>query len=117
MGLSAAVGPWKRLTFATTATAAALALAFGWALLRSEPPLPVERFVISFGPGHDPALVDIRGLNLSPDGSMLVYQGPGEQAGTQLWVRRFEDLESSRVRGTAVSVTLPRRFSWFRRCA
>ena len=100
----AAPGPWKRLTVAMTALFALSTLGFGWALLRPEPPpqpQPVERFLSPFGEGQEPRFTGIGAFDLSPDGSMLVYRGPGEgSSGNQLWVRRWDDVEPSRVRGT-----------------
>ena len=97
----AGVGPWKRLTVAFAAVAGVFALAFGWALLRPEPPLPVERFVAPFGYGQEPIFSGTSGFNLSPDGSMLVYRGFPEGGGSQLLlVRRWEDVEPSPIRGT-----------------
>ena len=39
-------------------------------------------------------------LALSPDGTMLVYVGPGESSPTQLWVRDLSQLNASPLRGT-----------------
>ena len=89
-------GQWNRLSAGMTALAAGFALAFGWSLLRPVPPIPVERFVAPFGRGEQPGPGGTSAFNLSPDGSMLVYRGPPNQ----LWVRRWDDLEPSPIRGT-----------------
>ena len=99
-GASAGVGPWKRISVGMTVVAALFALAFGWALLRPALPLPVERFVGPFGDGQGPTYTRWDAFNLSPDGSLLVYRG-GRVPGDQLWVRRWNDLEPSPIRGTA----------------
>ena len=101
---AAATGPWNQLTVAMTALFALSTLGFGWALLRPEPPpppQPVERFLSPFGEGQEPTPTGISAFNLSPDGSMLVYRGQSDGgSGNQLWVRRWDDLDPSPVRGT-----------------
>ena len=100
-GVAAGVGPWKRLTIAGWGAAAAFAVALGWTLLRPEPPRPVERFESPFRDAQGPVVFTQQSLNLSPDGSMVVYRGPGPSGGTiQLWVRRWDDLDAVPVRGT-----------------
>ena len=100
-GVTAGVGPWKRLTIAGWSAAAVFAMALGWTLLRAEPPRPVERFESPFRDGQRPVIFDPESFSLSPDGSMVVYQGPGPSGGTiQLWVRRWDDLDAAPVRGT-----------------
>ncbi|MDT8340780.1 MAG: protein kinase [Longimicrobiales bacterium] len=39
-------------------------------------------------------------LGLSADGSTLVYQGPGPNAGSLLWVKRRGELDANPIRGT-----------------
>ena len=100
-GVASGVGPWKRVAVIGWSVAALATLAVGWALLRTEPPLPVERFVAPFGDGQEPTSVGNSAFNLSPDGSMLVYRGVPEGGGGQLLlVRRWEDVEPSPIRGT-----------------
>ena len=94
-------GQWTPLTNTFAAVAALLALTLGWSLLRPKPPLPVERFVSPFGDGQAPTAIGTAAFNLSPDGSMLVYRGFLAGGGAQeLWVRRWEDVEPSPIRGT-----------------
>ena len=97
----AAASPWNRLTIAMTVTAALFAVTAGWAVLRPEVPMPqrVERFVSPFGMGEEPVLGGGNAFDLAPDGSLLVYYGEGDQ----LWVRRWDDLQPSPVRGTETS--------------
>ncbi len=45
--VTAAVGPWKRLTVGFAVLAGLFGLGFGWSLLRPEPPEPVSRQVLS----------------------------------------------------------------------
>ncbi len=92
-------GPWKRVTFGVTALAAVMTILFVWTLSRPEPPQPVIRYGIAFPP--DQVLQD--GYNpffaLAPDGSWLVYRGPGGNFG-QLWVKARDRYEASPLAGT-----------------
>ena len=78
-GLSAAVGPWKRLTMTLAGTTLLFAVAFGWSLLRPSPPMPVTRVSVDFSEGQD--LGGLGMFDVSQDGLLLVYQGPGATAG------------------------------------
>jgi serine/threonine-protein kinase len=76
-----------------------------WALLRPTPPKPVIRY--SMGLPADQAMRQgIPGVNLafSPDGSRLVYVGPGE-GGDQLWVRDRDRLDATPLPGTLGAVS------------
>jgi len=90
-------GAWKRFTgaFATLfLLAAGLA---GWAFLRPEPSRPVTRFESPFRPGQAP----IGPLDMTGDGSAVVYVGPGESArGSQLWIRNWGELDARPIPGT-----------------
>ena len=99
-GTSAAVGPWKRLTVATTSLAALLALTLGWVLLRPQSPQSVAQFESPFRLGQEPTWMGARAFDLSPDGSFLVYRGPTPEGQSQVWIRRWDDPEASPVRGT-----------------
>ena len=95
----AAGGPWNRLSLATTASTLVLALALGWALLRSEAPTPLARFSSPFEEGQRPLPTSF--VRFTADGSALVYAGPGESGqSTQLWIRRWADLDATPIRGT-----------------
>ncbi len=98
----AGVGPWKRLAMAMTASTALVTLAFGWLLLRPEPPAPVARFSSPFEEGQIPN----GPFELTADGSALVYVGlaPSNTA-PQLWIRRWADLEATPIRGTEGATT------------
>jgi serine/threonine-protein kinase len=99
-GGGVAAGPWNRLAMATTALAAAFAVAFGWSVLgpdAPEPPELVARFVTPFEEGQGPMAGGVAGVRmaLTADGSALVYRGPGA-----LWIRRWADLDATPIRGT-----------------
>ena len=96
-GVPAGVGPWNRLTVAFAAVAAVLAGTLAWSLLR---PMerPVSRYSIEL-----PVTQRSDGLGssvaVSPDGTQMVYVGPGEQ-GRQLWLRRRDQLQATPIAGT-----------------
>ena len=97
-GEGAGIGPWKRLTMATTTLAALFAVAFGWALLRPERPQPVSRQVLStegwagldseFGryaaiapDGSSVILPVLEQLGLKMRGSTVITPIPGTEGG------------------------------------
>jgi Tol biopolymer transport system component len=87
---------------ATTTLAGLFALAFGWSLLRPEPPDPpgpVTRVSVNFP--EDQFFYGDRGdLDLSADGSLMVYVGVGDPGSWQLWARRFDELDATPIRDT-----------------
>ncbi|HSE28903.1 MAG TPA: protein kinase, partial [Gemmatimonadales bacterium] len=81
------------------ALALAAAAAAAWLALRPAPARPVSRFAI--GLPADQGIVGARGnrVTIAPDGSRIVYVGPGE--GTRrVWVRRRDELSATPVPGT-----------------
>ena len=99
-GVAIGVGPWNRLTVVMTALFAVTALTLGWSLLRPVPPAPVERFESPFREGQAPT----GPFELTPDGSALVYVGPGESGeGTQLWIRNWAELDARPIPGTGLA--------------
>ena len=103
-GAGAGVGRWKRLTTAGWGTAAVLAIALGWSLLRPESPAPLARFATPFEEGQAPAPLSM--MSFTADGSALVYTGLNQPGGgTQLWIRRWADLDATPVRGTEGAVS------------
>ncbi len=90
-------GPWKAIA---AALAVALASTAAWALWpRAEAPQPVLRFEAPFRAGQGPANAN-EILDIAPDGSMVVYRGPADQPAGQLWIRRWDDLDATPLRGT-----------------
>ena len=84
-GAPAARGQWKRLTAAFASLLAVSTLGFGWWLLRPEPPAPFVQLSLAFEEGQVPVGL----MELTADGSALVYVGPDESGqDTQLWIRR-----------------------------
>ncbi len=90
---AASPGPWKRVSIALAALFVLATGVAGWALLRSEVPLSVERFSLG---------LEVAGPvmpRVSPDGSAVVFAAPGAN-GVQLWLRRLENLTPTPVPGT-----------------
>ena len=102
-GVLAGAGPWNRLTVAFAAVAAVLTGTLAWSLLRLSAPeaRPVSRYSIELpvtqqGDGFG------SNVAVSPDGTQMVYMGPGEQGG-QLWLRRRDQLQATPIAGTEVA--------------
>ena len=63
-----------------------------------DPEARVERFASPFWPDEAPELLGARTYTISPDGSTLVYVGPGSAQGSQqIWVRRLDQLNARPV--------------------
>ena len=98
------------MTAAHPATRASRALVYGlaaallgtaalaaWGWLRPEPPRSVSRYGLAFAEGQAP----IGRIVLNPDGSRLVYQGPGDSGQQrQLWVKRRDEYRATPLPGT-----------------
>ncbi len=96
-------GLWKPMSLVLSLSTLIFAVGFGWLLLRPEPSRPLAQFESPFREGQGPTRLNDYDFNLSPDGSMLVYLGPGAGR-NQLWMRRWGDLEATPVRGTEGAV-------------
>jgi serine/threonine-protein kinase len=80
------------------AAAATVAALWGW--LRPAPAAMVNRFSIFLRPGEALRPSSTAGnVAISPDGTRLVYLGPGE-AGTRFWVRDHDKLRPTPIPGT-----------------
>jgi len=80
--------------------AAVFAVLAAWGWLRPAPPRPVIRYSMGLPP--DQAMRQgVLGVNIdiSPDGSRIVYVGPGD-GGDQLWVRERNRLDATPLTGT-----------------
>jgi len=99
-GARTAVARTRGLVGALAAAVAALAVLAAWGWMRPAPSQPVRRFSMGLPP--DQAMRQgVLGVNLafSPDGSRMVYVGPGE-GGDQLWVRERDRLDATPLTGT-----------------
>ena len=105
VGADVGVGPWKRLTMGFAALAVVTTLGLGWSFLRPEAPRPVTRVSVQIP--EDQAFHPVAGiLDLSPDGSLMVYRGLGRAGQPQLWARRWNALDATPIRGTDGAGTL-----------
>ncbi len=98
-GVAGSVGPWKRMTVGFSSLAALMTLAFGWALLRPEPPSAIQRFEVISGEPLPIGRTSVD-LSLSPDGSRIVYAALPPTGDRQLWQRALDDLVPVPIPGT-----------------
>jgi serine/threonine-protein kinase len=94
-------GPWKRVALALGSTTVLALAGLGIALFGPSAPDPVARYAVQLPSGHD--ITDVYGssLTIAPDGSAIVYVGPGEGgSGQQLWLRRRDALLPTPLAGT-----------------
>ncbi len=91
---------WSPLVVGGWALAAGAIGVALWGWLRPAPELPVLRYEMSLPAGEEIA-ENARGNHfaISPDGSRLVYVGPG-QDGPQLWMRSRRQLHATPISGT-----------------
>jgi serine/threonine-protein kinase len=71
-----------------------------WAITRPEPAGPVTRVVVGLSDAEalDPVVPD---LDVSLDGSVLVYRaGPDDEGRQMLWARRFQSLNGAEIAST-----------------
>ena len=101
-----AAGPWKRLSLATTGLAAVFALTTLWSFLRPDTLGPVTRVSVQI-PEEQSIAPSTDGMALAPDGSLLVYQGVSDESPAQLWVRPWNALSATPIRGTEGTFSPP----------
>jgi serine/threonine-protein kinase len=103
-GAVGASSRWKRLAVGSIALAGVLAIVAGglaWALLRPAAPAPVTRYALAFTPGQQPVDPERPSMALAPDGSSIVYVGPGvSSSGQRLWLKRRDQVEPTALAGT-----------------
>ena len=90
-------GRWRLGTQVFAATTLVFALLSTWALTRPAPLAQTHRASVVLS---EP-LEGFGTMALSPDGSVMVYEGPRDDGGNLLWVRRWDELASSPLAGTA----------------
>ena len=95
----------RRWRAVAAALAVVVALLTTWTLRSTtEAPAGVYRFEAPFREGQAPLRPEDL-LAISPDGSMIAYRGPSAEPAGQLWVRRWNDLEATSLRGTEGAVS------------
>lgn len=108
VGESTAVGKvtdsgWKAkfaIPLAVVAVVAALALGMlAWMAMRPLPARPVARYALSF-PANQAPLAD-RAIEVSRDGSHLLYVGPGDGSTSQLWLKARDRDVATPIVGTS----------------
>jgi serine/threonine-protein kinase len=94
-------GPRSKLTVLAFPIAVIATLLAFWGWLRSPPesPKPVTRISIRMPEGEEVVRGQGTDIALSPDGSRLVYVGPGE-TGRRLWLRRLDQLHATPLPGS-----------------
>jgi serine/threonine-protein kinase len=101
-GASAASrGRWRLAAMALAVTTAALTLLSAWALTRHDPPARTLRLSVLL---PEPVTGNLRTMALSSDGSMFVYEGPGDDGPHQLWLRRWSEIGASPLPGTVTGL-------------
>jgi serine/threonine-protein kinase len=91
---------WRLMAAAAMAVASAVLAILGWMRSPDETRAPSARFIIA--PPAEQFVNTVGGAAsaISPDGSRIVYVGPGDRAGTQLFMRRIGDLAIEGIAGT-----------------
>jgi len=96
----------NRLSVGLATLAAALAVALAWSLLRPAVPPSVSRYRLTFPAGGGLRPLTWRQFALAPDGSWLVYTGPGSApTETRLWVKPRDRVEATPLAGTDGALT------------
>ncbi len=102
----------RRAVVATAALAATLLVVAAWGWLRPRPAPPVIRYGLAL-PDSQAAVLGSAAPVPAPDGSFLVYLGPGG-GGNQLWMKRRENYTATPIPGTsgAASFTISPDGGW-----
>jgi serine/threonine-protein kinase len=89
---------WRaRLAVPLAVVAVVAVVGMSWALLRSAPAAPVNRFGLSLPVDQAPQPGQL--FALSPDGSRLAYVGPGPRGG-QVWIKARDRYDAFALSGT-----------------
>ena len=99
VGAGARSGLWNWLTTTLAATTVVFATTTLLSFLSREPPEPVTRFSVRI-PEEQAINPDFPDLDLSRDGSLLVYVGAGDAEQQRLWLRRWDELEAAPIPDT-----------------
>ncbi len=103
----AAAGAWvggtgvsRRAVVGVVALGVLLLLATAWGWLRPAPAPPVIRYGLALPAGEAPVIATGTPATPAPDGSYLIYLGPGN-GGNQLWLKRRDSYSAVPIPGTA----------------
>jgi serine/threonine-protein kinase len=94
----------KRLTVVMSVLAAVLLGAALWGWLRPAPAAPVTATYVKFAPNESPIEGTLVG-GLAPDGSALVYLGPGDGGAQRIWIKQRSELHAVPLAGTEGAVS------------
>jgi serine/threonine-protein kinase len=89
---------WDRVGPVSLGLAALFLVVALWGLRRPEPVTPVTRVSVRLPP--EQGFRGAGAFDVSPDGSVMVFQGPSEQGIWQLWARQWDVLEATPIRNT-----------------
>jgi Tol biopolymer transport system component/tRNA A-37 threonylcarbamoyl transferase component Bud32 len=96
---------WSAVPLAALGIAGVATIAALWGWLRPAPTPLVNRFSLLFRPAEGLRPSATAGnIAISPDGTKLVYIGPGE-GGTRLWLREHDKLRPTPIPGTDGAVS------------
>jgi serine/threonine-protein kinase len=98
-GAAVVTRTWNRVSIGATAAAVAFAAAFAWSVTRPVVPTPLTRLAVQMPDGQRP-LGDMT-FDISADGRVIAYQGPGSTDGsTGLWIRRLDQLDGEAIQNS-----------------
>jgi hypothetical protein len=89
---------WDRVGPVVLALAAVFLVVALWSLLRPAPPRPVLRVSVSLP--DEQQLTALGQFDVSADGALMVYHGPGDGGVPRLWARRWDALDATPIRDT-----------------
>ena len=95
--VATSAGPWKGVSVALGIISLVFGLLWAGALYQPDPVALTHRASVLL---REPRGGEFGTMGLSRDGSIMVYEGPDEDGGSQLWVRRWDELGASPLPGT-----------------
>ena len=98
-GTAASVGRWKAAALAAAGLAAVALGGWLWTASRSDAPPPTMRSVFTLLSGQEIQDQIHKIASFAPDGSFLVYHGPGPN-GPQLWIKDRDQARARPLDGT-----------------
>jgi serine/threonine-protein kinase len=93
----------RRALAAALATIAVLLAALAWSWLRPKSAPPVIRYTLAL-PADQAPILGVTVPTPAPDGSFLIYHGPGD-GGNQLWIKRRDSYTATPISGTTGTAT------------
>ena len=100
--VATSAGPWKGVSVALGMISLVFGLLWAGALYQQDPVALTHRASVLL---REPRGGEFGTMGLSRDGSIMVYEGPDEDGGSQLWVRRWDELGASPLPGTVQGIS------------